>query len=178
MVKPPYIGFIIKRYDLTILKRLDNNEAVKRGILSGNYSVEDLRSELGPAPDRLTFKYDIDASNAAVRVYSAVRHLQENFGFETDLSNIYQVLLDIKNPDKYTRRDELLSVLKRYVDVSADQAINLYLRDQFDFEIDPLGTIVASRDVDTILDKSKVVAALKSGEPISLEALLTPFAKT
>ena len=165
-------------YDLTILKRLDNDEAVKRGILSGNYSVEDLRNELGPVPERLTFKYGIDASNAAVRIYSAVRHLQENFGFETDLTNIYQVLLDIKNPDKYKRRDELTSILKRYVDVSTDQAINLYLRDQFDFEVDPLGTIVASRDIDAILDKSKVVAALKSGKPISLEAVLTPFAKT
>ena len=176
-------------YDLTILKRLDNDEAMKRNVLSGNYSIEDLRNELGPIPNRATFRYGIDASNAAVRVYSAVRHLQENFGFETDISNIYQVLLDIKNPDKYKKLSDLTSLLNRYAitlsrsdktddKIAFDQSINLYLRDQFDFEIDPLGTIVASKDIDTILDNNKVIAALKSGKPISLESLLTPFAKT
>lgn len=161
-------------YDLTILSRLSADEAISKNLLTGNYSIDDLLARRGPDKERYTFKYGIDASKAGVRVLSAIRHLSNAFGFETDINNFYQALSDIKNPDKYKNFAAFEPILNQYKGFSYDQAINLYLRDQFDFEIDPRGNILATSDIATILDIDKVSAAYAAGKPIALKSLLTP----
>lgn len=173
----------LKVYDLTILSRMSADEAVSKNLLSGNYSIEDLLNERGPDSERYTFKYGMDASQAGVRVLSAVRHLADNFGFETNIDNLYTVLGDILDPNKYSKFDEFQKVLNMYSNwneftgevetVPSRIAINLYLRDQFDFEIDGRGNIIATKDVEALVDIDKALAALDEGKPIAVQNILT-----
>ena len=164
----------LKVYDLTILSRLSADEAISKNLLTGQYSIDELMSTIGPEKERKTFKYGIDMSVAGVRVLSAVRHLSDHFGFSTDINNFYQVLADITNPKKYAKFSAFEPVLKKYGDFSYQQAINLYLRDQFSFEIDARGNILATADVKKVLDANKVNAAFKAGKTIALKDVLTP----
>ena len=164
----------LKVYDLTILSRLSADEAVAKNLLTGNHTVDELMSIIGPDKERYTFKYGIDASVAGVRVLSAIRHLADNYGFATDISNFYQALSDITNPKKYSRFEAFQPVLAKYGKFSYQQAINLYLRDQFDFEIDARGNILAIADVKKVLDPGKVAAAFAAGRPVALKDVLTP----
>ena len=170
-----YRGMFV--YDTTLLKRLSAEEATEKNLLSGNYSIQDLiTASGGPDAERQTFKYGIDASTAGVRVLSAIRHLTDNFGLETDVSNIYRALRDMLNPDKYKNFKYFETVLKRY-DLPASAAINHYLGDQFDFEIDAYGTILATADVSKMVDINKINAALANEKYIPLRAVLTDFGK-
>lgn len=163
----------LRVYESTLLQRMSKDEAIESRLLSGNFDIDELLNiaetdEFDHQIHRRTFTYGLDLNMTGVRLLSAVRHLQKEFGFKTDVSDIYTVIKDITNVDKYSKRDRLLAVIEAYSQTEQEyfidqprqisDAINLYLRDQFDFEIAFNGQIIGSSDIAKCLDITKVKA--------------------